>query len=71
MSKHDHTALKRALAFIDKASGTALGVAMSGRDHPNPDGALTELAMEGIELSAELRRTLSASTPTAPQIGEK
>lgn len=26
--------------FLGEVQGTCLGVAMSGRDHPNPDGAL-------------------------------
>lgn len=32
--------------FIGKVQGVCLGVAMSGRDHPNPDGALMELVEE-------------------------
>lgn len=29
--------------FLGEVQGTCLGVAMSGRDHPNPDGALMGL----------------------------
>lgn len=54
--------LMKALAFIDKASGTALGIAMSGRNHPNPDGVLTDLAEEGMDLSAEIRAALKRAT---------
>lgn len=36
-------ALKSALEAVNKAGGVALGVAMSGRNHPNPDGALMDV----------------------------
>lgn len=29
--------------FLGEVQGVCMGVAMSGRDHPNPDGALMEL----------------------------
>lgn len=32
--------------FLGKMQGVCMGVAMSGRDHPNPDGALMELFNE-------------------------
>ncbi len=51
-------ALKAALLFVDKTSGTALGIAMSGSRHPNPDEVLTDLSTEGMELAATLRATL-------------
>jgi hypothetical protein len=36
--------------FIGKVQGVCMGVAMSGDDHPNPDGALMELVEEAQEL---------------------
>lgn len=57
-SATDAELLRKALAFVDKASGTALGIAMSGRHHPNPDGTLTDLAQEGMALSEEIRSAI-------------
>lgn len=45
----------QALEFIDRVSGTALGIAMSGRGHPNPGGVLTAISQEGMGLAASLR----------------
>lgn len=36
--------------FLGKVQGVCMGVAMSGRDHPNPDGVLMELVTEAQEL---------------------
>lgn len=36
--------------FLGKVQGVCLGVAMSGKDHPNPDGALMEIFQEAQEL---------------------
>lgn len=36
-------ALKSAHELLAKCGGTALGIAMSGKDHPNPDEKLEEL----------------------------
>ncbi|MEI3850072.1 MULTISPECIES: hypothetical protein [unclassified Ensifer] len=43
--------------FLGKVQGVCMGVAMSGRAHPNPDSVLMELAQEAQEL-------LFPSTPT-------
>lgn len=32
--------------FLGKVQGVCMGIAMSGRNHPNPDGALMELFNE-------------------------
>lgn len=52
-------ALKAAAKFIDKASGSTLGIAMSGQNHPNPDGVLTDLATEGMDLSISLHAAIA------------
>lgn len=36
--------------FLGKVQGVCMGVAMSGDDHPDPDGALMELVQEAQEL---------------------
>ncbi|WP_457586179.1 hypothetical protein [Ensifer canadensis] len=36
--------------FLGKVQGVCMGVAMSGRDHPNPDGVLVELFNEAQEI---------------------
>lgn len=36
--------------FLGKVQGVCMGVAMSGSDHPNPDGALLELSNEAQEI---------------------
>lgn len=47
---YDYPDLKDANAkmrdFLGKVQGVCMGVAMSGRTHPNPDGALMELFNE-------------------------
>jgi len=43
--------------FLGKVQGVCMGVAMSGRDHPNTDGAL-------MELFNEAQTILFPSTPT-------
>ena len=45
-----------ALDFIDRVSGAALGIAMSGDDHPAPDAVLMGYSQEGMNLSAAIRR---------------
>lgn len=50
--------LERALDFINRTGGTTLGLVMSGRDHPDPDGALMALSREAIDLSQDLYRAL-------------
>lgn len=52
-------ALRHTLRFVDKASGTALGIAMSGKRHPNPDEVLEELSREGMALSEEARAAIA------------
>lgn len=54
--------LRAAKKFVDKASGTALGVAMSGKNHPNPSGTLEALSMEGIDLGNSLADVISKAT---------
>lgn len=51
--------LLAALCFVDKASGTALAIAMAGSNHPNPDEVLTDLAKEGMTLSSSIRATIN------------
>lgn len=36
--------------FLGKMQGVCMGIAMSGKDHPNPDTALMELFQEAQEL---------------------
>ncbi|MFD1330232.1 hypothetical protein [Mycoplana ramosa] len=36
--------------FLGRVQGICMGIAMSGRDHPNPDGALMELYSEAQEI---------------------
>jgi hypothetical protein len=48
-------ALEPVIDFIDRVSGAALGIAMSGDNHPNPDGVLMDFSREGMALSASLR----------------
>lgn len=38
--------IERMRNFLGKVQGVCMGVAMSGRDHPNPDGALMGLFNE-------------------------
>lgn len=38
--------------FLGEVQGVSLGVAMSGRDHPNPDGALMDLFRKAQSLAA-------------------
>lgn len=47
--------LQSAKDFIGRVSGAALGIAMSGDDHPNPDEVLMDFAHEGMDISASLR----------------
>lgn len=58
-------ALRQARAFIDRTSGTALGLAMSGGDHPDPDAALMGLVHDGMALSQSLAETISKGTGQA------
>ncbi len=55
--------MREALAFINKAAGTALGIAYSGRNHPNPDEVLLALSREGAALSSKLT-ALASDTAT-------
>lgn len=45
--------LGAALEFVNKASGSALALAMSS-DHPNPDGVLMEIVDAGLALAPRL-----------------
>lgn len=53
-------ALREALDFVNEASGAALGIAVSGSSHPNPDGVLMELSQKGMALASRLSTTISA-----------
>jgi hypothetical protein len=37
-------------SFLGQVQGVSLGVAMSGKDHPNPDGVLMDLFRKAQEL---------------------
>lgn len=56
-------ALKAALAsqmhFLGEVAGTCLGLAMSGKDHPDPDGALMGLFNAAQSHTADVRAALS------------
>jgi hypothetical protein len=54
-------ALTVCLEAVNKAGGTALGVAMSGKNHPNPDGALMGVFQACQEASAKGAAALSGS----------
>lgn len=60
--------LERARDFIDRVSGAALGIAMSGKNHPNPDVVLMDFSREGMELSAALRAALA--TQSQPRVAD-
>lgn len=36
--------------FLGKVQGVCMGIAMSGKDHPNPDGALLDLFNEAQDI---------------------
>jgi len=44
--------MKELELFLGEVAGTCLGLAMSGRDHPNPDGALMGLFEKAQALAA-------------------
>lgn len=46
----DHVVPPHVRTFLGKVQGVCMGVAMSGRDHPNPDGVLMELFNEAQEI---------------------
>lgn len=52
-------ALKVCLDDVNKAGGTALGVAMSGKNHPNPDGALMDVFQSCQEAAVKASDALS------------
>lgn len=54
-------AAKRALAALQGAAGTALGVAMSGNEHPAPDLALMGTYTACSEASADLATAIRAA----------
>lgn len=54
-------ALKLASKYVDRTAGTALGIAMSGDEHPNPDEVLMTLAEDGLALSPKLHAALIAA----------
>ena len=56
--------LVEATNFVARTSGTALGIAMSGEDHPNPDEVLMDLAHDGIDLSTKLAALLNKKDAT-------
>ena len=56
----DELLLKSAHDALCKAGGTALGVAMSGRDHPDPDGALTGIFNDTSPVAKEIAIRLVA-----------
>jgi hypothetical protein len=59
-SSHVVEALREAADYIDATSGAALGLAMSGSDHPDPDGVLMGISRDGVAASASLRQALAA-----------
>lgn len=66
----DGVLLPRALVdeltrFIGKAQGVCLGVAMSGSEHPNPDGALIEIFEDGQIVAEALRAAVNAGKEIA------
>ena len=56
-------ALTACLEAVNKAGGTALGVAMSGKHHPDPEGALMGVFQSCQEASAVGSAALSGSKP--------
>jgi hypothetical protein len=50
--------LRAAYDLLQRAGGTALGIAISGSDHPNPDGALMNIQASVQELSPALEKAL-------------
>lgn len=50
--------LRAAYDLLQKAGGTALGLAMSGSNHPDPDGALMEIQALVQEISDPIREVL-------------
>lgn len=61
--------LLKALSFVERASGTALGIAISGDEHLNPDEVLEKLSVDGIALSAEIRAGLHKAQAIHPCAG--
>jgi uncharacterized protein with von Willebrand factor type A (vWA) domain len=59
--------IAEAVKFAERAGGTCLGVAMSGSNHPNPDGALMDLFHEATSLSSQLRSAALRWTEEATQ----
>lgn len=59
--------LIRADQFIEGHSGACLGIAMSGKSHPNPDEFLMNFIREAQEFHAAVRATLAAKTDSAPE----
>lgn len=59
-------ALREALDFVNETSGAALGLAMSGDNHPNPDGVLMDISRKGMDLAPRLFAALS-SAPSTPE----
>jgi hypothetical protein len=53
--------LREALNFVNEASGAALGIAMSGSDHPNPDEVLMDLSRKGMDLAPRLTAAIGAA----------
>ena len=54
-------AAREAHEFISMAQGTCLGVAMSGKDHPNPDEALMNVFRRGTEFESQVRAAILAA----------
>lgn len=50
--------LRAAYDLLQRAGGTALGIAISGSSHPNPDGALMDIQASVQELSPALENAL-------------
>lgn len=55
--------------FLGKVQGVCLGVAMSGRDHPNPDGALMELFNEAQAILFPRAANKANGSASIPQRG--
>ena len=65
------SALRKAVEFIEASSGEALGIAMSGSNHPNPDEVLMARFRAASSLIPELRGALAAAPLPAGPFSEE
>lgn len=63
-------ALETAYDYVNRVSGAAMGLAMSGSNHPNWDGVLMDYSREGMTLATSIREALSQE-PAPSARGER